>query len=96
MASKRLDSIEEQLVKLEAKARMLQEKKSALLKKEKAGERKRDARRKILLGSLLFKKMNDDETYAAKIRSDLDTFLERATDRELFALPVRDGDVADA
>lgn len=53
--------------------------------KKKEQERKDDTRRKILLGSYLLKKMQNDEN-KEKILADLDKYLTENRDRILFGL----------
>ena len=50
-------------------------------------ERKRRTRRLILMGSYLEHVTGDDPGKRDSLRKDLDGFLERDRDRELFALP---------
>ena len=52
-------------------------------------ERKRRTRRLILLGSYLEHVTQDDPERKARLLKELDGFLERDRDRELFALPPR-------
>lgn len=65
--------------------------------RQKQGERKQDTRRKILIGALILEKMEKDEELKQKVTKELDQFLTRKTDRELFALsplpvaPLEDG-----
>ena len=55
--------------------------------KKKEQERKDDTRRKILLGSYLIKKMNDNEANKEKILAELNEYLTEDRDRQLFNLP---------
>ena len=54
--------------------------------KQKEQERKDDTRRKILLGSYLIKKMQN-EANKEKILADLNEYLTEDRDRQLFNLP---------
>jgi len=54
--------------------------------KKKEQERKDDTRRKILLGSYLIKKMNDNEANKEKILAELNEYLTEDRDRQLFNL----------
>ena len=54
--------------------------------KQKEQERKDDTRRKILLGSYLIKKMNDNEANKEKILAELNEYLTEDRDRMLFNL----------
>ena len=56
--------------------------------KKKEQERKDDTRRKILLGSYLIKKMNDNEVNKEKILAELNEYLKENRDRALFELPL--------
>ena len=55
--------------------------------KQKEQDRKDDTRRKILLGSYLIKKMNDNEANKEKILAELNEYLTENRDRQLFDLP---------
>lgn len=67
-----------------------QEELKAQIKKEKnkldQAERKKDTRRKILLGALMMEMMKKGELDEKKIMKQLDGFLTRDTDRQLFDL----------
>ena len=54
-----------------------------------SAERKRRTRRLILLGSYLEHVTQDDPERKARLLKELDGFLERDRDRELFDLPPR-------
>ena len=54
-----------------------------------SAERKRRTRRLILLGSYLEHVTQDDPQRKARLLKELDDFLERDRDRELFDLPPR-------
>ena len=56
-------------------------------KKNSDRQRKDDTRRKILLGSYLIKKMNDNEANKEKILAELSEYLVEDRDRKLFSLP---------
>ena len=68
-----------------------QEELKAQIRKEKnklsQAERKKDTRRKILLGSLMMDMMKKGELDEKNIRKKLDVFLSRDTDRQLFDFP---------
>jgi len=57
--------------------------------KKKEQERKDDTRRKILLGSYLIKKMNDNEANKEKILAELNEYLTEDRDRQLFDLSIQ-------
>lgn len=73
--SEKLKQLKAQKQALEARERI----------KKKEQERKDDTRRKILLGSYLLKKMQNDEN-KEKILADLDKYLTENRDRILFGL----------
>lgn len=54
--------------------------------KETANERKKDTRRKILLGSMVMKRMSLDSDYERLMIKELDKFLTTGSDRDLFNL----------
>lgn len=56
------------------------------LAKDNVRKRKDDTRRKILLGALIMGKMQNNSKYETQIFSELNRFLERDSDRELFGL----------
>ena len=70
-----------------------QEELKAQIRKEKnklsQAERKKDTRRKILLGALMMDMMKKGELDEKKIMKHLDSFLTRETDRKLFDLSVK-------
>ena len=80
----RIKHIDEAVAKLRAEQRRLK----ALTSRE---ERKRDTRRKILLGVLMQKYMQKNKSTEERVLADLDNRLERPRDRELFGLPPRQG-----
>lgn len=57
--------------------------------REQQAERKRDTRRKILLGARVLDRTARGELAEAEVKADMDRFLERAQDRALFDLPPR-------
>lgn len=56
-----------------------------LTAKEKAGERKRDTRRKIVVGGAVLDRMEKDPAFAATIRALLASAVGRPHDREVIA-----------
>ena len=66
----------------ELKAQIRQEK-----NKLDQAERKKDTRRKILLGALMMDMMKKGELDEKKIMKQLDSFLTKETDRKLFNFP---------
>lgn len=83
----KVESLEQQIAKQEKRLKQLKAQKQAALAREKAKqkeqERKDDTRRKILLGSYLLKKMEDDAD-KEKILADLNEYLTEDRDRKLF------------
>lgn len=87
-------TIEERLNELrerEARLRCQQERLKARLGVE---ERKRDTRRRILLGSLVLAKLESEPALRAIVARELPGFLTRPSDRELFAGVVELADAA--
>lgn len=84
-----LESLEEKIAKQEERLKQLKAQKQAITArqkaKEKEQERKDDTRRKILLGSYLLKKMENDAN-KEKILADLNEYLIEDRDRKLFNL----------
>ena len=75
--AEKLRKLKEQKAKAERRAKLIQQKQ----------ERTKDTRRKILLGAMLLEKIKRGEIDPDRIRNDLDPFLRRNADRELFGLP---------
>ena len=85
-----VETLEQKIAKQEERLKQLKAQKQAVLAREKKKisdqQRKDDTRRKILLGSLMLKKMEDD-TEKTKILADLNEYLKEDRDRALFNLP---------
>ena len=85
----KVESLEQQIAKQEERLKQLKAQKQAVLAREKAKqkeqERKDDTRRKILLGSYLLKKM-ENEANKEKILAELNDYLTEDRDRKLFSL----------
>ena len=85
----RLKQQEERLKQQEERLKQLKAQKQAVLAREKARQkaqdRKDDTRRKILLGSYLLKKM-EDESEKEKILADFNEYLTEDRDKKLFNL----------
>ena len=75
--AEKLRRLKEQKAKAERRAKLIQQKQ----------ERTKDTRRTILLGAMLLEKIKRGEIDPDRIRNDLDPFLRRNADRELFGLP---------
>ena len=85
----KVESLEQQIAKQEERLKQLKAQKQAALAREKAKQkeqdRKDDTRRKILLGSYLLKKM-ENEANKEKILAELNEYLTEERDRKLFNL----------
>lgn len=83
------ESLEQRIAKQEERLKQLKAQKQAKDAREKAKqkvqERKNDTRRKILLGSYLLKKM-EDEAEKQKTLAGLNEYLTEDRDRKLFDL----------
>ena len=83
------ESLEQRIAKQEERLKQLKAQKQAKDAREKAKQkeqdRKNDTRRKILLGSYLLKKM-EDEAEKQKILAGLNEYLTEDRDRKLFGL----------
>ena len=56
------------------------------MRRESQAERKRDTRRKILIGAMVFDQVARGEWPAKRLKAAVDRFLEREQDRTLFEL----------
>ena len=81
------DSLDHKIAKQQEKLKQLQAQKQAIVnrekEKQKEQERKDDLRRKILLGSYLLKKM-ENEANKEKILAELNEYLTEDRDKKLF------------
>ena len=82
---KKIEAQLEKLKQLKARKQAIEAREKT---KQKEQERKDDTRRKILLGSYLIKKMNDNEVNKEKILAELNEYLKENRDRALFELPL--------
>ena len=84
-----LDALNEKIEKQEERLKQLKAQKQATIAREKAKQkeqdRKDDTRRKILLGSYLLKKM-ENEANKEKILAEMNEYLTEERDRKLFNL----------
>lgn len=84
-----IETIEQKIVKQEERLKQLKAQKQAVIAREKKKlseqQRKDDTRRKILLGSYLLKKMENEQN-KEKILADLNEYLIDNRDRKLFNL----------
>ena len=76
-----------QLEKLKQQQEQLKARIQNLEAGEKTRERKKDARRKILLGALLLERLKKGDPVAERFQAELDGYLTRDHDRALFELP---------
>ena len=87
--SSTLETLEQQEKKALEKLQAIKARRQALVNREKAKqkeqERKDETRRKILLGSYLLKKM-EDEAEKQKILAGINEYLTQDRDRKLFGL----------
>ena len=85
----KVEPLEQQIAKQQERLKQLMAQKQAVLAREKKKkseqQRKEDTRRKIILGSLSLKKM-EDEAEKTKILADLNEYLTEDRDRKLFGL----------
>ena len=85
----KVESLEQRIAKQEERLKQLKAQKQAVEAREKnkisEQQRKDDTRRKILLGSYLLKKM-EDEAEKQQILSELNEYLKEKRDRDLFNL----------
>ena len=75
--------------KLEEKQARIKAELQRLNAREQQAERKRDTRRKILLGARVLDRIARGELAEAEVKADMERFLERDRDRALFDLPPR-------
>ena len=80
---KKIEAQLEKLKQLKARKQAIEAREKS---KQKEQERKDDTRRKILLGSYLIKKMQN-EVNKEKILAELNEYLTENRDRQLFDLP---------
>ncbi len=84
-----VETLEHKIAKQAERLRQLKAQKQAFIAREKKKvsdqQRKDDTRRKILLGSYLLKKMENDAS-KEKILADLNVYLTETRDRKLFDL----------
>ena len=85
----KVESLEQQIAKQEQRLKHLKAQKQAVLAREKKKQseqhRKEDTRCKILLGSYLLKKM-ENEANKEKILAEMNEYLTEDRDRKLFNL----------
>ena len=89
----RLAKLESEKDQLEAKLATRRAKLNSAISRVRgrlsAKERKADTRRKILVGSMVLTKSEDNQARRAALLAELDAYLDRDRDRALFELPPR-------
>lgn len=96
-------TVKERIAKVDADIAAQKEIRSALLKRDQKAERvkkyaeskaadKADTRRKILLGVLSMKMMDEDQELRREVNMRLDKFLDKDYDRKLFNFPIKSDD----
>lgn len=78
-------NITERINAMESKKKQMESHLASLKARSKAEERKKDTRRKILVGSYFIKKFNDSESMD-DLRTLMNGYLTDRRDRELFGL----------
>lgn len=82
---------EERLAKLEEQRARLNAEISRVKARASANERKRDTRRKVLAGAMVLGQVEQGTFPKEKFLAQLDEYLERDNDREMFGLPAKAG-----
>lgn len=82
-------SLEERLAQIKAREERLRRERGRLQARLSSEERKRDTRRKILLGSLVLARLDSEPALRALMERELPGFLTRPEDRRLFEGIVR-------
>ena len=82
----RLEKLEQQARDKQAKVKTAKNQIKRLEQVEKDKERKRDTRRKILVGAVAMRLMKEDPALEERLRAELDRTLTRDIDRELLGL----------
>ena len=78
---------QDRIKELESKKKQLEARIQKLKAAESAKKRKEDTRRKILLGSMVIKLIETGYWQKEEIYKQLDKFLDKDLDRQLFDLP---------
>lgn len=89
--SDNIQSLNLKIAEQEKKLKQLKEQKAQAERRAKAAERKRlrthDTRRKVLLGAWIFEMIKQGKLSSEWVKTNIDPFLKRNADRELFELP---------
>lgn len=80
----RIKLLEDKLKQEKAKRQKIEARKRTLQSK---AQRTTDTRKKIILGAFMLKQMEKNEETKNKVLGQLDQYLTRSDDRELFGLP---------
>lgn len=75
----------ERIAQLEERKKQLEAKLASLNARERAGERKRETRRKIIVGGAVLAQAQHDPAFAALLREVLDKTVQRPTERAAIA-----------
>lgn len=90
--SENIQSLNLKIAEQEKKLKQLKEQKAQAERRAKAAENKRlranDTRRKVLLGAWLFEMIKQGKISREWVKTNIDPFLKRNADRELFELPL--------
>jgi hypothetical protein len=78
-------SVDERLSDLDEKIDQLKNKRDGILARKRARDRKRETRRKIILGALMLTLAGESEKFRDFLRKNLDQSIKSERDRELFA-----------
>ena len=78
-------SVDEQLSDLDEKIDQLKNKRDGILARKRARDRKRETRRKIIVGALTLTLAGESEKFREFLRKNLDHSIKSERDRELFA-----------
>jgi hypothetical protein len=79
-------SLEERMAEMQQRIEALQRAKQQLGARQTVAERKRQERRRYLLGSFVLEQLGNDEQLADYLRRALPGFLKEERDRKLFAV----------
>ena len=79
-----------ELNKALAKEKQLKEKIKSLKKKEKSKQKRLDEKRQLLIGKMVLQGMKKDSDYESRMLKNLNAFLKKKSDRELFDLNSED------
>jgi len=78
---------EDRLKRLEEKRAQINAEIQRVRAREQKEERKRDTRRKVLVGAMILSKVDSGDWPEDRLMAAMNTYLDRDHDRELFGLP---------